>query len=85
MRMVTRNLSKIRTFDARPKTGKWHQKPPMVRTFCELTEIKMNKNEYDILCKGMDFFFQKIAYSTTLVLGNFSSGVFLEEIIVLDF
>ena len=85
MPMVTRNLSKIRTFDEGPKTGKWHQKPPMVRTFCELTEIKMNENEYDILCKRMDFFFQKIAYSTTLVLGNFSSGVFLEEIIVLDF
>ena len=85
MPMVTRNLSKIRTFDAGPKIGKWHQKPPMVRTFCELTEIKMNENEYDILCKRMDFFFQKIAYSTTLVLGNFSSGVFLEEIMVLDF
>ena len=79
MRMVTRNLSKIRTFDAGPKTGKWHQKPPIVRTFCELTEIKMNENEYDILCKRLDFFFQKIVYSTTLVLGNFSSGVFLKR------
>ena len=82
-----RNLSRIRAFDARPKTGKWHQKPPMVRKFCELTEMKMNENECDILCKRLEFFFffQKIAYSTTLVLGNFSSGVFLEEIIVLDF
>ena len=31
------------------------------------------------------FFFRKIAYSTTLILGNFSSGLFLEEIIVLEF
>ena len=59
MRMVTRNLSKIGTFDAGPKTGKWHQKPPMVRTFCELTEIKMNESEYDILCKRLDFFFRR--------------------------
>ena len=44
-----------------------------------LTEIKMNENEYDILCKRLDFFFQKIVYSTTLVLGNFSSGVFLKR------
>ena len=58
MCMVTRNLSKIRTFDAGPKTGKWHQKRPMVRTFCELTEIKMNENEYDILCKRLDFFLE---------------------------
>ena len=47
--------------------------------------MKMNENECDILCKRLDFFFQKIAYSTKLVLGNFSSGIFLEEIIVRDF
>ena len=85
MCMVTRNLSTIRALDARP--GKWKiaLKPPMVRNFCELAEMKINENKCDILCKRLDFFFQKIAYSTTLVLGNFSSGVFLEEIIVLDF
>ena len=85
MRMVTRNLSKIRTFDAGPKTGKWHQKPPMVRTFCELTEIKMNENEYDILCKRLDFFFSEDCLFHNIGFREFFKGSFLEEIIVLDF
>ena len=77
--MVTRNLSTIRALDARP--GKWKiaLKPPMVRNFCELAEMKMNENECDILCKRLDFF------SEDCLFHNMSSGLFLEEIIVLDF